>query len=191
LNPDFITLPLIGRYPIYSDRDRQNAQRVNELVRNVSGAFGRSDDYGHITASAFILNETHDAVLLTHHAKLDLWLQLGGHCDGIYDPSFVALKEAYEESGLKRISLMTKDIFDIDIHTVPQMKGQKSHFHFDIRFLFECKRDHNFRVSSESKALRWVTLTQLSTYNSDHSIMVLLEKLALISADQSVQNNEG
>ena len=39
-------------------------------------------------------------VLLTHHRKLDRWLQLGGHADGDRDLARVALKEAEEESGL-------------------------------------------------------------------------------------------
>ncbi len=49
----------------------------------------------------FSLNNLGDKVLLLHHAKLDKWLQPGGHCDGDPDVLRVALKEAEEESGLK------------------------------------------------------------------------------------------
>ena len=38
------------------------------------------------------------AALLTHHRKLDLWVQLGGHADGELDPA-VASREGLEGRG--------------------------------------------------------------------------------------------
>ena len=34
---------------------------------------------------------------MTHHKKLGMWLQLGGHCDGETDLLKVALREAKED----------------------------------------------------------------------------------------------
>ena len=37
---------------------------------------------GHFTGSAWLVSADGDRVLLTHHRKLNRWLQLGGHADG-------------------------------------------------------------------------------------------------------------
>jgi len=50
-------------------------------------------------------------VLLTLHAKLGRWLQLGGHCDDIRDPFFVAWKEAYEESSFFSFAFSSSSAF--------------------------------------------------------------------------------
>ena len=55
-------------------------------------------------------------VLMTHHKKLNIWVQLGGHADGESDIAQVAMREAHEESGLDDLRLVTPEIFDIDIH---------------------------------------------------------------------------
>ena len=109
----------IGRYQPLDARDRGMWQRLQRVCASELGAFGRDPAISHVTGSAFVLSPDLDAVLLTHHAKLDRWLQLGGHCDGIADACFVAQKEAYEESGLSRLRLLTPEVFDVDIHEIP------------------------------------------------------------------------
>jgi len=51
---------------------------------------------GHITASAWVVDRAGTMALLTHHRKLGRWLQLGGHADGDPDVRRVALREAME-----------------------------------------------------------------------------------------------
>lgn len=55
---------------------------------------------GHLTGSAWIVDTARRRALLTHHRKLGLWLQPGGHADGEPDLRAVAWREAREESGL-------------------------------------------------------------------------------------------
>ena len=59
--------------------------RFEQFVQQHEDCFERSCVPGHLTGSAFFVNRSGDALLLTHHRKLDLWLQLGGHADG--DPA--------------------------------------------------------------------------------------------------------
>ena len=58
--------------------------------------FERSLEIGHITASAWLLNKDNTYALLMHHAKLQDWFQLGGHCDGDSDVLSISIKEAQE-----------------------------------------------------------------------------------------------
>jgi len=175
--PDWVTVPLAGVYRPVSARDHETARRVSAFIAERRDAFDRANADGHVTASAFVVNAARDAVLLTHHAKLDCWLQLGGHCDGIRDPRFVALKEAYEESNLTLIRPVGDAIFDIDIHTIPAADGMPAHDHLDIRYLFQADDAEPLHATSESKALRWVGLDELPEFTTRASVLILRDKM--------------
>lgn len=172
-----MNIPFSGEYFISSQRDQELADRVVNLIETESLAFSRKLLTGHVTASAFLINKQRNKVFLTHHAKLGKWLQLGGHCDGIKDPRFAALKEAYEESGLARIDHISDNILDIDIHRIPEHKGVPAHLHYDIRYALEADDQQTFIISDESNDLKWVPLMQLENYNSEPSLLVFRDKL--------------
>ena len=70
------------------------------LLDDPCGPFERSRLAGHFTAGVWLVSADGARILMTHHRKLERWLQLGGHADGDRDMAQVALKEAEEESGL-------------------------------------------------------------------------------------------
>ena len=118
---------------------------------------------GHMTGSAWILDRDFRRVLLTHHRKLNRWLQPGGHADGEADILGVALREAREESGLLSICIVESVPFDVDIHVIPARGQEPEHKHYDVRFLFQADGNEAFHVSEESHALAWVSLQDLAT----------------------------
>jgi 8-oxo-dGTP pyrophosphatase MutT (NUDIX family) len=140
---------------------------ITDFVRNYENCFERSLPIGHITASSWLLNKEGSHALLMHHAKLNRWFQLGGHCDGNHDPLAVGIKEAQEESGIEKIVPVTKEIFDIDIHLIPSNSKEDAHFHYDIRFLLKVDSDEKIVQNRESKELRWIgkNLQDLPTDN--------------------------
>lgn len=175
---NIFAIPLVGEVRISNQNEMNIAARTKELILTRADAFGRSVDHGHVTGSAVIINTTGTALLMTHHAKLDRWLQLGGHCDGIRDPFFVALKEGYEESGLRRLEAVSSEILDLDIHLIPRNAKEKEHLHYDIRYLFKAKESEDLQVSSESKQLAWVPFDKLEDRTDDISILRLRDKVS-------------
>jgi 8-oxo-dGTP pyrophosphatase MutT (NUDIX family) len=172
-----ITIPHCGEFTAETERDLLNADKVCQLIAQNEQAFSRERLEGHITASAFVIDPETRSLLMTHHAKLGKWYQLGGHCDGIKDAFFCAKKEAYEESGLLSIRSPFPAIFDIDIHPIPARKLEPEHWHFDIRYVFLASSKEALRLSEESLSLKWVGLDAVQDYTLDDSILLPLRKL--------------
>ncbi len=147
---------LLAEYePEASEEIESKAKILKFLQTHQQNAFNRENEIGHITASGFLLNKNATKALLTHHAKLDEWIQLGGHCDGNANVLEVAIKELIEESGINSIEPISKKIFDIDIHQIPKWQNIPAHLHFDIRFLFKVTSNEQIKKNHESKELKW------------------------------------
>jgi 8-oxo-dGTP pyrophosphatase MutT (NUDIX family) len=131
---------------------------------------------GHLTGSAWIVSPDRERTLLTHHHKLDKWLQLGGHADGDGDLLAVALREAHEESGLTRLRAVDAEIFDCDRHWIPERKGEPAHYHHDLRFMIEADPVEPLVISSESKDLAWVDVARVTSLNPEESMARMVRK---------------
>lgn len=162
-------------HPVYP-QEVAYKQRIIEFVQQHPDCFERSLAVGHITASSMLLNKQKTHALLMHHAKLDQWFQLGGHCDGESDTLAVAIKEAQEESGIIDITAVSQAIFDIDVHLIPANKKDAAHYHYDIRYLLQVNSDENIVINNESKELKWFTpdIQQLPTQSQ--SVTRMFEK---------------
>lgn len=149
-------IQMLHDYHPLSQSEQEFKKTLLEFICQYDNCFERSLEIGHITASAWLLNKKHTHALLMHHAKLDRWFQLGGHCDGNANVMEVAIKEAQEESGIMGIEPVRNEIFDIDIHLIPTNTKEKEHYHYDIRFLLHVTSDEEIIQNNESKELRWI-----------------------------------
>lgn len=132
---------------------------------------------GHFTASCMVLGHNGHKTLFTHHAKLDRWVQLGGHADGQSDLLAASIREADEESGLPGILPVMPAIFDIDIHEIPAnpKKNEGTHLHYDVRYLLYTP-DTDFTVSDESHDLAWLDADTILQTMSEQSIRRMTHK---------------
>lgn len=149
--------------------------RFRELVTAHEDCFERTCLPGHITGSAWLVDDTGSRVLLTHHRKLDRWLQLGGHSDGEPDTLAAARREAEEESGLK-VEALDDVPLDLDVHEIPARGTEPRHDHYDVRFVFRVVGSADFVVSDESHDLAWVPIDELTSYTDEESVLRLARK---------------
>ena len=89
-----------------------------------------------------------------------------------------AFREAKEETGLESIQPCSYDIFDIDIHLVPENPKEKAHLHYDIRFLFQADHLESLKITSESRELKWFSIKEIRQLTSEYSILKMLNKSA-------------
>lgn len=143
-------------------------------------AFFRDHLPGHITASSWIVDSTGQYTLLTHHAKLNRWLQPGGHADGQEDVIAVAQREAYEETGLTSLTPVTTAIFDLDIHAIPERSDFPQHFHYDIRFLLKANMDEAFTITEESHDLAWTANSDITEKTGNNVSMLRMAAKAVM-----------
>jgi 8-oxo-dGTP pyrophosphatase MutT (NUDIX family) len=165
---------------------RAIADRFLAFVASREDCLLRSCEPGHITASAWIWSADMRSCLLTHHRKLDRWLQLGGHVDGEGRVHLAALREAQEESGMATFELLAPGgelaPLDLDVHAIPARRDEPEHLHWDVRFLFRCAPGQELVLSEESKALRWVPRADLAGFVQEESVLRLERTAALWEA---------
>lgn len=169
--------------------------RFQKLLAGPKGYFER-DFYcdGHITGSALVVDANLDKVLLTLHAKLGRWLQLGGHADGDQEIHRVAMREASEESGLNTLQFLPYEHilkpsrptslsdmpipFDLDIHLIPARRTEPEHFHYDVRFLIVANAEEPLQITDESSDLRWFTIAEARRLTDEASMLRQFDKIS-------------
>jgi len=166
----------LNAYDSSYEEEMKCKSRFLDLL-SYDNCFERSLTFGHITASAWVLDVEHQKVLMLHHKKLDKWLQPGGHADGNEDVLAVARQELEEETGLKEVYLLDEEIFDLDIHHIPARKTDAEHEHYDVRFVFSTKYPESIVKNHESNDLKWVALADVAEYSQrEPSVMRMVEK---------------
>lgn len=141
--------------------EADTAALFETLLADPEDPFRRERLAGHFTASCWLVSADGQRVLLTHHRKLGLWLQLGGHADGERDLTLAALREAEEESGLSDLRVKA-GIFDLDRHQIPEHKGVLAHWHYDVRYVVRAGTCEAFTISEESLDLAWRDIAVLA-----------------------------
>ncbi|MCH2412392.1 MAG: NUDIX domain-containing protein, partial [Acidimicrobiales bacterium] len=101
---------VVSNGPSGPERDR-----ILELLDEHECALLRTCRPGHLTGSALVVDPTDRRILLLFHAKLQRWLQPGGHADGDGDLARGALREAGEETGIAGLRVLEPPV-DLDVH---------------------------------------------------------------------------
>jgi len=137
--------------------------------------YSRNNPIGHITGSCWIVSRDKKRVLLTHHKKLNIWIPTGGHSDGETDPLSIAIREGFEETGLK-LTPYNIEPFYLDIHLIPKYKEVKEHKHFDYTYIFYPTYHENFTVSDESFNLKWIPIDRIEEYTKEENVLKMAKK---------------
>jgi 8-oxo-dGTP pyrophosphatase MutT (NUDIX family) len=168
----------ISDYEPFDENELKYKKEILKFLESSNTPFENTNLPGHITGSALVVDKSFTYTLLTHHPIIDKWLQFGGHSDGNSNTILVAMKEAFEESGLKSLSFFYpySGVFSLDVHPIGANHRLTNHTHFDVRILLVADMNEEYHISYESKALEWVKIEDGHKYNSQEAFLRLLKK---------------
>ncbi len=154
----------IKAYKPFDEDEYYDKEYLLEFMRRCDDYLLRDNIFGHLTASAFVVNEEHNKFLATYHIINDGWMYLGGHADGNADLKAVAFREVFEESGVNA-RLLYDGIFAVQNAIVKGhvKNGKHVHFHthFDIMYLMEASEDEVLTYAKdESKGVKWISFEE-------------------------------
>ena len=150
----------------------RHRRRVTALVSRNDDILDRRCRPGHLTASAMVLDDDRNRVLLLFHTKLQRWLQPGGHADGDADLARVALREATEETGIEGLQIDAVPV-DVDVHEVDP-PNEDAHLHLDVRYRITAPRGAEPVGNHESQAIEWVAIDEVAARGVDDGLLRLL-----------------
>lgn len=159
-------LPLLEAYTTAFDEEKLYRKLMLDWAhQHPEDCWRRELLAGHFTGSAWVLGPDRSKALLIHHRNLDKWVQPGGHADDS-DASLIetARREAMEECGLSGLTLLSEQIFDLDVHIIPAKREVPEHLHYDVRFLFQAENEAFVEDFAEVKAVQWVSLEEISSW---------------------------
>lgn len=127
-------------------------------------------------ASSYTIDFEENKVLLVYNKKLEKWLQPGGHIEGVETPIEAAIRETYEETGIKiEIVGPTYDGEHYEPIACERYINKVGDM-IDIQYLsIPLTKEIN---SLEGKEVKWITLENLENQdNIDEEIKRKVKKL--------------
>jgi len=157
-------LQLLDRFsPDDDERAKDSVRRTRDLLRTATDPFDRSHcTPGHMTASAVVLTQDQERVLLVQHEGLARWLQPGGHVEPGDDTiADTARREVLEETGAALLE-RPPHVVGVDVHPIPAARGEPPHYHHDIVFRMHVANEE-LRTPPGQRA-RWCHIRELHRY---------------------------
>ena len=118
----------------------------------------------HFCASVFLINPEDKRILLVKHKKFNKWVQPGGHIEDEETPEEAALRETYEETGIK-VKLLGERFPREDDFIKPlriqKNRNKEGDVHIDIIYAGVPVNDVEGHISDESIDLHWFTRKEL------------------------------
>jgi 8-oxo-dGTP pyrophosphatase MutT (NUDIX family) len=178
----------LRRHAPADEEEARDRDRILEFVLGHERPFDRAIPEGHLTGSAITVSADGASVLLLHHRKLDRWLQPGGHGDpGETTGEEVALREAFEESGIAGLSLhpAAPRPLDVDVHDIPARGSEPAHEHLDLRYLVVAPEGAVVAPDlAELHEIRWVPWDEADALGPDHGLRRALAKARAVVKGQ-------
>ncbi|PJJ27861.1 NUDIX hydrolase [Lacrimispora celerecrescens] len=144
----------------YNEQEERDKEMLLQYLSSGESIFSRESLGAHMSASAWVVNRSHDKVLMAYHNIYDSWAWTGGHADGEMNLLQVAVREAMEETGIRTVRPVTEDIFSLEVLTVDghEKRGAyvSSHLHLNVTYLLEADdREVLHKKADENSAVGW------------------------------------
>ena len=151
----------IEKYIPFNEQEVRDKAQILEFLRSGAELITRNNPVAHLTASAWVVSPDRKQVIMVYHNLYQSWSWMGGHADGDWDLLRVAKKEVMEECGLQELTVVSPEIFSLEVLCVDghEKRGKylSSHLHLNITYLFEADPSQPLRIKpDENSGVAWV-----------------------------------
>lgn len=162
----------VEKFKPYNEQEKVEKRVMLKYIDDFDDVLTRQNEYGHFTSSSFILNKERTKILMIYHKIYNSWAWTGGHSDGDSDLLYVAMKEAKEETGIKNVTPISKDIYSLEIINVNghEKRGKyvASHVHLNVTYLLEADENEAIHIKEdENSGVKWVPINEVLETTSE------------------------
>ncbi len=167
--------------PQSEEEKKQKEIMLQHIVMFYDTISYRNSMLFHMTASAMILNENKDKLLMIYHKIYQSWSWVGGHADGETDLQKTALKETQEETGVSELK-PCGNIISLDILTVEGHYKNKEyvcpHLHFNVTYCFIASEKSKLILNKEeTEDVAWIPISELCKYCKEEKMIPIYQKI--------------
>ena len=162
----------IEKYVPYNEQEEKDKNTILKYMDAFEDTLTRNNEFGHFTASAWVVNKERTKVLMIYHNIYKSWAWTGGHADGESDLLSVAVREVKEETGVENVKVLDDDIFSLEIVCVnghiKRGKYVSSHVHLNVTFLLEVDENETLRIKEdENSGVKWVPIDEIEVASTE------------------------
>lgn len=132
----------------------------------------------HFCASAFVINPVDRKILLVHHSGFNRWVQPGGHIDDDEVPEETAVREVYEETGI-RVKLLGQRFPREDDFIRPlgiqKNRGKNGNIHIDITYVAVPLSLDEIEDDDEVDKFNWFSREELDDLDVFEDIKITMD----------------
>ena len=162
----------IKNYKPYNEQEEKDREMMLKYINTVDDVLTRNNEFGHFTASAWVVNKERTKVLMIYHNIYQSWAWTGGHADGESDLLATAIRELKEETGVKNVKVLKDDIFSLEIICVnghvKKGKYVASHVHLNLTYLLEVDEKEILKIKQdENSGVMWVKIEDIEKKSTE------------------------
>lgn len=162
----------IENYQPYNEQEEKDKQTILKYMDTFEDVLTRNNEFGHFTASSWVVNKERTKVLMIYHNIYQSWAWTGGHADGESDMLNVAVRELKEETGVENVKVLTPDIYSLEIICVnghvKRGKYVSSHVHLNCTYLLEVDEKETLKIKEdENSGVKWVKIEEVAKASSE------------------------
>ena len=162
----------LERFVPYNEQEEVDRKIILNYIKDFDDVLTRQNEYGHFTSSSFVLNKERTKILMIYHKIYNSWAWTGGHSDGDSNLLYVAMKEAKEETGIRKVNPIFRDIYSLELINVNghEKRGKyvSSHVHLNLTYLLEADENEQIHIKEdENSGVKWVPIDEILKVTSE------------------------
>lgn len=166
----------IEAYKPYNEQEEKDKEVMLKYLNKFDDVLTRKNEFGHFTASAWVVNKEKTKVLMIYHNIYNSWAWPGGHADGESNLLGTAIREVKEETGVKKVKALKDDIFSLEIITVnghiKRGKYVVSHVHLNLTYLLEVDESEILITKEdENSGVKWINIEDIPNASTEEWIV--------------------